>query len=187
MNLTLHSSASRYGNVAQFLHWLTAAFVAIAFIISIGGPENRVYSPVNDFDRGLHELLGIVILVVTLIRLSWRVFRPPPRGAELPQWMKRTAKITQWALYAMLLLAVLTAIFGAWLEGHPLTPLAIGSINPMVPEWRRFGILLADFHGLIGDALIWLAGLHAAAALYQHIWLRDDVLQSMLPSRGRRR
>jgi cytochrome b561 len=31
--------------------------------------------------------------------------------------------------------------------------------------------------------LIWLAGLHAVAALYHHFWRRDTVLQSML--RGR--
>jgi cytochrome b561 len=187
MDLTSHSLASRYGNVAQFLHWLTAVLVTIAFIVSVGGPEDRVYSPADDFSRDLHELLGVAILVVTLTRLLWRVFHSPPPGPELPQWMERTAKIVQWALYALLLLAVLTAVLGAWLECHPLTLLAMGSIDPMIPESHQFGNLLADLHGLIGDALIWLAGLHAAAALYHHVWLQDDVLRSMLPWEDRRR
>ena len=33
----------------------------------------------------------------------------------------------------------------------------------------------------IGDAILWLAGLHALAALYHHLVLKDGVLASMLP------
>ena len=41
----------------------------------------------------------------------------------------------------------------------------------------------SDIHGWLGNVLIWLAGLHAAAALYHHFWRRDTVLLSMLPGR----
>ena len=34
-------------------------------------------------------------------------------------------------------------------------------------------------------AILWLAGLHAAAAIYHHLVLKDGVLLSMLPSRRR--
>jgi cytochrome b561 len=36
-------------------------------------------------------------------------------------------------------------------------------------------------HGWLGDAVMWIAGLHAAAALYHHFVRRDGVLRSMLP------
>ncbi|MGA8785710.1 MAG: cytochrome b, partial [Polaromonas sp.] len=32
-----------------------------------------------------------------------------------------------------------------------------------------------------GDAIVWLAGFHAAAALFHHFVLKDGVLASMLP------
>jgi cytochrome b561 len=38
-----------------------------------------------------------------------------------------------------------------------------------------------DLHGLMGDTIVWMAGLHAAAAVYHQVMLRDGVLVSMLP------
>ena len=75
------------------------------------------------------------------------------------------------------------AILGAWLEGHPLALLAVGNIDPWLPQSRHLGLALADIHGWLGNAVMWLAGLHATAALYHHFWRRDTVLLSMLPGR----
>jgi cytochrome b561 len=82
----------------------------------------------------------------------------------------------------LLVLVPLTAIFGAWCEGHPLTVLAVGKIQPWVPQSRQLGLLLANIYGGLGDVLIWLAGIHAAFALYHHFWRRDTVLIAMLPA-----
>jgi cytochrome b561 len=101
----------------------------------------------------------------------------------MPVWMEIGARLGQWALYALLVLVPVTAILGAWLEGHPLTLLAMGDIQPCLPQSRQLGLALADIHGWLGNALIWLAGLHATAALYHHFWRRDTVLLSMLPGR----
>lgn len=37
-------------------------------------------------------------------------------------------------------------------------------------------------HQFLGDAIMWLAGVHAAAAIYHHVVLKDGVLWAMLPS-----
>jgi cytochrome b561 len=36
-------------------------------------------------------------------------------------------------------------------------------------------------HGLLGDIIMWIAGLHAAAAIVHHVVLKDGVLAAMLP------
>lgn len=171
----------RYSATAQAFHWLTALLVVAAYIVSIGGPETRVYAPANDFIRELHELLGMSVLALTLVRLCWRAVFPPPKSPEMPAWMELGSKLGQWAIYALLVLIPVTAILGAWFEGHPLTVLAVGNIQPWPLPSRPFGLVLADIHGWLGNVLIWLAGLHAAAALYHHFWRRDSVLLSMLP------
>jgi cytochrome b561 len=176
-------AVEHYSATARLFHWLTALLVVAAYVISVGGAETRVYSPDNDFDRGLHEVLGMSVLVLTLMRACWRAIFPPPKGPEMPVWMELGAKLGHWAIYALLVLVPITAILGAWLEGHPLTMLGIGDIQPWLLRSPQLGLTLADIHGWLGDVLIWLAGLHAAAALYHHFWRRDTVLLSMLPGR----
>ena len=178
-----HPLDERYGAAAQLLHWTTALLVVAAYITSVGGPEARLYSPIKDFSRELHELIGISVFVLTLVRVGWRRAFPPPRSPDMPTWMQLGGKLGQLAIYVLLILVPVTAILGAWLEGHPLTFLVIGDIQPWLPQSRQLGLELADVHGWLGNLLIWLAGLHAAAALYHHFWRRDTVLQSMLPGR----
>ena len=177
------ADVERYASPAQLLHWTTALLVVAAYITSIGGPESRLYSPTNDFSRELHELIGISVFSLTLVRVILRWACPPPKGPDMPAWMQLGGKLGHWAIYVLLVLVPVTAIVGAWLEGHPLTLLVIGDIQPWVAPSRQLGHKLADLHGWLGNVLIWLAGLHAAAALYHHFWRRDTVLQSMLPGR----
>jgi cytochrome b561 len=172
-----------YNATARLFHWLTALLVVAAYIISVGGDETRVYSPVNDLDRRVHELLGMSVFGLTVVRACWRAIFPPPKGPEMPVWMELSAKLGHWAIYSLLVLVPITAILGAWLEGHPLTVLAVGDIQPWLPQSSQIGLALANLHGWLGNVLIWLAGLHATAALYHHFWRRDTVLRSMLPGR----
>jgi cytochrome b561 len=121
------------------------------------------------------------VLALTLVRVCWRAIFPPPKSPGMPAWMELSAKVGHWALYALLVLVPVTAILGTWLEGHPLTVLAVGNIQPWLPQSRQLGLAIANMHGTLGNVLIWLVGLHAAAALYHHFWRRDTVLLSMLP------
>jgi cytochrome b561 len=173
----------RYSATARLFHWVTALVVIAAYVTSVGGSEARVYAPENDFGRGLHELLGMGVYVLTVARVSWRAFFPPPQSPPMPALMELGAKVGHWAIYALLVLVPLTAVLGAWFEGHPLTLLFVGDIQPWLPQSRQLGLVLANIHTWLGDALIWLAGLHAVAALYHHFWRRDPVLLSMLPGR----
>jgi len=171
----------RYGSVAQLFHWATAALVVAAFTFGPGGSEQRVYSLAKEFDRQLHETLGLTVLSLALLRLAWRAFDATPDDQPMPQWMKLCSKIVQATLYVLLFLLPLTAISGAWFEGHPLTLLGSVRIGPWLAEAHTLGSPNASIHTWLGDTLLWVAGIHAAAGLYHHFVLRDGVLQSMLP------
>ena len=171
----------RYGAVAQFLHWATAILVVAAFVYGPGGSEQRVYSAARDFDRQLHETLGLTVFAIALTRLAWRAFDATPDDPPMPTWMRLSSKVVQVTMYALLLLIPLTAISGAWLEGHPLTLLGNVRVGPLLAEAHSAGSAIASIHTWLGDTILWVAGVHAAAGLYHHFVLRDGVLRSMLP------
>jgi len=180
-NGSLLTSRQRYGAVTQLFHWLTVLLVATAYILSPGGSEARVYAAAADGARQLHETVGMVLLALVLLRIVWRLFEPTPDAAPMAVWMKLAAKAAHWALYALLLAIPATAIAGAWLEAHPLSLLGIGDMAPMLVENHALGANVADIHTILGNAIIWLAGVHAAAALFHHYVVRDNTLRSMLP------
>jgi cytochrome b561 len=175
------SSRLRYGAVAQLFHWLTVVLVGTAFIVSPGGSEERIYSAAFDTARQTHETFGILVFALVLLRISWRLFEPTPDQAPMAPWMRHSASAAHLALYALLLAIPLTAIAGAWLEAHPLTIFGVGNVGPMLPQAHDLGQSIAYIHTILGDLIIWLAGFHAAAALFHHFILRDNILTSMLP------
>jgi cytochrome b561 len=175
------TSSERHDALTQLFHWATVLLVGTAYILSPGGSEARVYSAAADAARQWHESVGLALFAVVLLRIVWRLFTVAPQPAPAAAWMRTSAKAVQWALYALLLAIPLTAVTGAWLEAHPLTILGIGNIGPMLAPAHDLGASFAYIHTILGNAIIWLAGLHAAAALFHHYVLRDATLRSMLP------
>lgn len=177
----LVSDQNRFGHIAIAIHWLTAILVLVAFIFGPGGPEQRIYDPSRDLDRQIHETLGLSVFTLAFVRVIWRLFDARPDASTGQAWMDNAARLVQWALYALLFVLPITAISGAWLEGHPLTLLGGIKIAPLIDSSHDIGKTIAEIHGWLGDAILWVAGLHAGAALFHHFFLQDDVLKSMLP------
>ena len=179
------STRFRYGAVAQVFHWLTAILVVTAYFMGPGGSEQRVYSSAVDFTRQTHETLGITVFALVLVRLLWRLVDTAPEDPPMKPWLRYSAKLVHVVLYVLVITAPVSAIAGAWLEGHPLTVWGFGNIGPMLAPAHDLGLSLADLHATLGNIMLWVAGLHAVAALFHHFFLHDSVLVSMMPGRWR--
>lgn len=108
----------------------------------------------------------------------------------MPAWMHIASKLAHGALWALLLALPMTALLALASEGHPLTLLG-GVRFDQMPLFANSPLApLADWgevHEFLGDAIMWIAGLHAVAAIFHHVVLKDRVLSSMLPQVERRR
>lgn len=181
MNTDSNTISSRYGGVAQAFHWATAVAVLAAFILGPGGSEQHVYAVSRDFERQLHETLGLCVFALSVLRIVWRTFDTHPQPPQLAPLMVIASKAVQLTLYLLLFAVPLTAILGAWFEGHPLTLIAGLQIHAPFGIDHKAGAAISNIHTWLGDAILWLAGLHALAAIYHHVLLRDSVLSTMLP------
>lgn len=177
----------RYDATSRVFHWLTALAVLAAFIL---GPEgfgrlmHQGLDPATRSDIVWHESLGLLVATLTLLRLVWLLLRPAPPTFAMAGWMHRAARATHGLLWLLLLALPATALLALGSEGHPLTLLGGVRVDQMPAIANSALAPLADWgevHGFLGDAMIWLAGLHAAAAIYHHVVLKDGVLASMSP------
>ena len=175
---------THYSTTTKIVHWLTAVLVLVAFVYAPGGSEERVYSAAREFDRQLHETIGLCVFALVVFRVLWRAIDKRPEPLPMARWMSVAASVVQTALYALLFAVPLTAIAGAWLEGHSLTPLWGIALPPPIAESHALGAKIAEIHTWLGDAILWLAGAHTLAGLFHHYVLKDGVLRSMLARRN---
>jgi cytochrome b561 len=182
------SSSLHYDRLSQVFHWVTAVVVTIAFILGPGGFGRLMrqgIDPATRSDIVWHESLGILVLVLTVLRLVWVALRPTAPRFTMPGWMHLASRLVNIALWVLLLALPVTAVLALGTENHPMT--LLGGVRfdrlPVTAEsaiagWADWG----DVHGYLGDTIMWLAGLHAAAAIFHHAILKDGVLSAMVKS-----
>ena len=184
----LMNDETRYGVVAVTLHWLIA--VAVIGLYVVGSIMEDMKPSLQQFELyQLHKSFGISVLLLTAIRLVWRVANPQPGlPPGMPGWQRLAAKATHWGFYALLLAAPLagwamvsasslnipTVIFGLFTLPHI-------EIIAASPDKQALEGLFTNLHALAADGLLVLFIAHVGAALYHHIKLRDSVLLKMLP------
>lgn len=178
------SAQERYDRTTIILHWVVAGLVLLNWI---GGTVQHWWP--KDWrheTREIHVLIGISLVVILLVRLAWRLtkgvhFKTPP---SLMEWAARLMHI---ALYLVVLTVLGLGLFAAWNKGGAY----LGGLVNITPfgdadkvARKALSIQILDIHELLANTLMWLAGLHAAAALYHHLVRKDGVLLRMWPRKA---
>jgi superoxide oxidase len=168
------------------LHWTTVLIVLtlLGSGLLYGQVEERSWSPTL---LQVHRSLGVTIWTLTVFRLLWRVTgaRFPAFPAAMTPLHQLGARLSEYALYALLLIQPATGLAQTIFRGRPFEVFA-RSIPPLVARDVGLVGIFRAAHEIGAWCLLALAGLHAAAALAHHFILRDDVLQAMAPPLRRR-
>lgn len=167
----------RHDPTTIWLHWATACLVGVLWII--GQTMNFPPREWRSDYRSLHILLGCVLGLIVLARLLWRLTRretlpPIDRGLLLA-----VARLTHWALYVLLIGTIALGIGTAWTRGD--TVFGLVTLPAYDPGNRALIRGIHGWHALAANAVLIVAGIHAAAALFHHYILRDATLRRMLP------
>jgi len=188
----MNAGADRYTSVAIALHWLIALMV-------IGQLAGGFYMHnLPDAKAGLkfelyqwHKSFGVTIMLLTLVRLAWRLtHKPPPLPAAMPQWEKIAARGAHIGFYILLI----AMPFVGWLVvssspfADSVQTYLFGVVHwPHLPFFEnvadRKGLShdFAELHENLAFAMIGLLGLHVAAALKHQFVNKDAVLSHMVP------
>lgn len=175
----------RYSNAAVGFHWITVLLVicqaTLGFIFAdmARGPERTNL-------LAWHKTVGALILVVTVIRLGYRLANPPPPySPDLPRWERLAGTWSHWLLYTLLIVMPLTGLIAV--SGRTkgaFTTLILGIPFPVIPGVNRaVGAAFGDIHSALAWVLIVLVLIHAAAALKHQFVDRLPVSGRMPPFR----
>ncbi|MDB6043515.1 MAG: cytochrome [Gammaproteobacteria bacterium] len=169
------------------LHWMTLLLV-LAMVgtgLLYGRMEDRPWAPSL---LSAHRSLGVIIWMITVVRLSWRL-----KGARIPGLPTSTtrphgfaARLSEYGLYVLLLTQPLTGLAQTVSRGARFELLA-WTIPSVVSKHFGYMVLFYAVHKLGAWCLIGLVSLHASAALFHHFIRRDDVLETMAPILRRKR
>ncbi len=171
----------RFDQLTIAIHWTTVLMVTALFAIAWS------LDSVDDEALGaqmlmLHRTLGVSLWGLTLFRLVWRRTRAwlPPFPPTMPTVQQWAAKASEYALYALLIAQPLTGMAFTLAQGHPFVLAGI-EIPALMARDKPLAHLLHSVHEFGADALLAVIGLHASAALFHRLVLRDTVLQAMWP------
>lgn len=179
------SKPTRYGTVAALFHWIIALLLLVEIYVGwTFGDMARGPARSEWFDW--HKTLGISILLLTLGRIGWRLYNPPPPfPAGRPAWEPWVARVTHIGFYVILLALPLTgwayiSTGSAALESSS-TSLAGGLRLPFLAGVPRAGHdAFEEVHLILVKVTYGLLALHVAAAL-KHLFLDRGTLGRRMP------
>lgn len=164
---------SRYSKTMIVIHWLTALLILGAWLTSEGGRRMAENPPL------LHFSFGLAVLILVPPRLLLRFVGGVPDQAQAGSRLAvAAAKIGHAVLYLFLIALPISGWYAASRLGVSVS--FFGVQLPAIAE-RVQGSpgLIADLHENAGTIILYLAGLHAALAVWHQVVLRDGTLQRM--------
>jgi cytochrome b561 len=120
----------RYSRVATILHWTIAALIVANLVV--GPVMGWVKGPPYLFLLRTHESFGITVLLLSLVRIVWRLtHRPPPFEPGISRLEKTAAHAVHFSLYVLMIVM-------------PIVGWAIVSANPSSTAEARKSVEIAS-------------------------------------------
>jgi len=184
---TTGEATVRYSHGAATFHWLTVVLVLAQIYVGFTFHDMARGTPERTEMFMVHKTLGATILIVTLLRLGYRLINPPPPyPSDMPKWDRFIAVWSHRVVYTVLIALPLTGLIAVsdrakdgWVDliwGLRIPALPIGD-----------GELFGEIHEVLVWTTVALLVIHVAAAIYHHLIVRDAASGRMPPLPSTRR
>jgi len=177
--------AERYTGTAIVLHWLLAVLLIAVFLVGLS-MTGLPFSPQRVRLYNWHKWAGMVVLMLSAVRLLWRLtHRPPPLPAAvrtaMPGWQQIAHRVTHVAFYGLFFVVPLLGWAYSSAAGFPVVVFGVWPLPDFVPTDKALAEWIKPWHRYAAYALAVLVLLHVAAALKHQFIDRDGLLARMAP------
>ena len=185
--MAARSTASSYGWLAQWLHWLIAGLVVTQFVLGwLAQAAADESLPVRQLALlANHKSVGITVLVLAIIRICWRWGTTVP---ELPRtmsrWQVQASRAAHWLLYLLIFALPISGWLMSSASAYTVSWFNLIELPDMVSADETLKERLVSLHHLLATVLFTVAVVHLLAALKHRFLDHDDVLGRMLSRAG---
>lgn len=174
----------KYDSIAMLLHWVMAVLMILMVFFGEDLMEVEGEAAASTFLPSLHVSIGVAILVLTVLRLVWRLSNPPPPyPATMKVWEVTVSKVTHLLFYVLMVGLPLTGwlAFPEFLRESPaMSGVSVWALFP-VPAAPSLGDFGGEVHEIGSKAAMVLIILHVLAALKHQFVDRDGILYRISP------
>jgi len=179
--MQIGNTTKSYGLVSQKLHWIIA--ILIVGLLAVGWyMADMPRSPEKFQLYGVHKAIGIIVLALAVLRISWVVLQPKPEtlGSE-----SKLQIVAAKAVHGFLYLWMLAMPLSGWLMssagGHPVSVFGLFTMPTLVEKGSSLGGIAHEVHETLPVIGVLLLVAHIGAAVYHHVILKDDTLRRIMP------
>lgn len=171
------SEIKRYDAVARGLHWVIAIFIIAEYLIGLN---------IDTFDsfKWLHIQLGLIILILVLVRIYWRITHNYPKmDTSLSRANQIIAKSGHEIMYLLMLIIPLLGLALIITKGKTINIFGFNIPAIIEPVERSIRLIIKKAHIYLAYTIIFMASMHALAALLHQFVHHRPILSRMLPKK----
>lgn len=188
MQAALQNQPTRYSGTAKTFHWVLALAIVTLFGVGLymtGLP----FSPQRLKLYNWHKWAGFTILVLSVLRLLWRVTHRPPQLPEkvlatMPGWQQFAHHAVHFLMYALFFAVPLIGWAYSSAAGFPIVYFGVLQLPDLVSASPELAKAIKPWHAYSAYALAVLVVMHVAAVVKHQVIDRDGLLNRMLPGRA---
>lgn len=185
--MSLKSTHDSWSSVSKFFHWLIVILLLGQGVFGLVMGDIASSNEQRMQYMGLHKSFGFLILGLAVLRLGWRLYAGAPKPvAGTPSWQARVASVTHWLMYLLIFLIPISGwVMSSAAGGYNQSFFGLFEVPSLVApdQAKREGA--GEAHETLFWVLVLMTVVHAAAAVYHHMFKNDATLRRMLPG-GRR-
>ena len=181
-DLSQRTTLTAWPKLTQFFHWLVVVLLVIAATLGFLANELDL-SPAKLKLFVTHKSLGLSVLLVMLLRITWRIFSSGPRPVEgLSPMQQKLADVGHASIYAVAILLPLSGWLLTSAANFPFRWFGLFEVPLIWPADSSVKDTALGAHKFLFIALAALVSGHIAMAIRHHV-LGLTVLSRMLPKR----
>jgi cytochrome b561 len=175
------NSTERYGALSIGFHWLMLLLIAAVYASIEVHEVFPKGSALRESFKDWHYMLGLSVFVLVWLRLLINSLGSNPLIVPEPdKWQRRLSRLMHGVLYVLMIAMPIIGWLALSARGKPIPFFGL-ELPSLLSENRALFRLFKEIHEVAGTTGYFLIGLHAAAALFHHYWIRDNTLARMWP------